>query len=1547
MTAELGHDNNNNPKNGNVSSRGSQRDVVTVLRWVSQEGRRLLTSLRNGPPHIARGELAQDIMDLRDQLVHIVSSCSSTAHSHASSSATPLNDELFCKLMWWRPFVNVVTDPRAAGPHTLVALRAIHRLLSLSAAASSCVTLLPPIFRTDVMQGILNCQFEQTDAAADEAVELAIADVLGFLLQMDGGSTVSTDLWMEGWNTLFLTQTSFLPHSPALAYHAEELLNDVIQTTMKEARKHKKNDHRLPRLMQFLVHHLLNSSASASEQNRDGRGNGVGANRRSNGRLTSAPASTSSAGILLDESMREAQLTHESNQILCLRLVQTSIQTLFHQNDTSLPACTTTLIPILQDGLCLALLLTGQSIWSSYYYDAHNQMVIASPGLVPLEVLSEICSTISLLWNTPLLRPHLVPQFESIFTGFYTRALVLLRQRHQPHNSITFHANLVFDSEVEIILESLVDLLCLHDHRRSITNGDGGALETLFAIYDCNLHRSDVAAGLYVELCRACGGQIDAEGEAVMTSIHTSSSMDSFDDLSATGPASPEMSRSGAHDPKVNGDAESEWRPVPAHLKELCAQALIGGMKCLFRDDNPSEKRIEERSKRKSIMLKSMVDQEEGGVHNDHFLRDVKSKKRLFRKAARLFNEKASRGIEFLAVSGLLPDPVTPASVAKFLRNAIVLGLDKKAVGAYLGEAGKAPAAGKSPQTWDRDWFHRDVLKEYCNLFHFEGQQLLDGLRMFLAAFRLPGEAQQIDRILQAFADSCSKVCEESSRGSLNLFSEDPKRASDAAYLLSFSIIMLNTDRHNENIREDRKMSVDDFVKNNTDYGRDITDKGKEFPREYLTDIYVSINEEQIRTMGEGADGAMTVERWKDVVRSSIEIDFTESMSLNDAEDLSEIVLEHVWKPIVAAVGAFWGISRSKNPEDKRLIQNNESHNGMLGVQGARLGMDISIEMLHGVRALGRVDIFRKIFSWVCVYTGLLGNYDASPAERISRFTTSVEAQSALVVAFRTALEAGEDLGEDSWKRLWSIIFEMRDLKLLKNANSAMLTLLKESEEDLLTTQSRRDWCMCLVKGDMDFDVASVRKRQQPKSSSMFGSLGRALFGSSEWPNENEELDFSFEHQNPTIHAKEQLLLWDESATSDDEEDIIDESSQIDSNHAHVSAGAQFESHLIRENIQMNEEIQVPVTGLERADELQRFHRSPRARVRSRIVNTSGYHNLVAESRFLNDEGILTQIKSLSTLSAMARGATAVTSPVSPPPVPPPTSLNRSYSDVSSNSSGSLAHWKIPLSQASEAFAEVMICEISLRNKDRLDLLWRNVLQEHYLGSLTKLLVKSSDDQTNCRKGDPGLEKRVSGLLRLSIFAVQREEIADEILSSWSYILPANDDQVLASPLRYLGKHMSEGLFRIILNSDSVSRLGQAGWEGLLSLSRWCAKNGFSLKPLTPEESQNGGLPPDDPAVLCYRSIHHLLDSTECQAHVPCSVVNSVRSLVLVGDCRNCSQLSIASLDMMSLLLEGRLTALKDAPPQDSELFWSSCWRSIVDSVADAADRSQTSVSWC
>jgi brefeldin A-resistance guanine nucleotide exchange factor 1 len=58
-----------------------------------------------------------------------------------------------------------------------------------------------------------------------------------------------------------------------------------------------------------------------------------------------------------------------------------------------------------------------------------------------------------------------------------------------------------------------------------------------------------------------------------------------------------------------------------------------------------------------------------------------------------------------------------------------------------------------------------------------------------LETFRLPGESQQIDRITETFADAFmeSKPAEVAN--------------AEAAYVLAFSVIMLNTDQHNRQVR--------------------------------------------------------------------------------------------------------------------------------------------------------------------------------------------------------------------------------------------------------------------------------------------------------------------------------------------------------------------------------------------------------------------------------------------------------------------------------------------------------------------------------------------------------------------------------------------------------------------------------------------------------------------------------------------------------------------------------------------------------------------------
>ena len=81
--------------------------------------------------------------------------------------------------------------------------------------------------------------------------------------------------------------------------------------------------------------------------------------------------------------------------------------------------------------------------------------------------------------------------------------------------------------------------------------------------------------------------------------------------------------------------------------------------------------------------------------------------------------------------------------------------------------------------------FNMAVLDAYVDQFDLGNMTFDHALRFFIASFRLPGEAQKIERILQTFAKKYH-TCNP------GLFGNE-----DTPFVLAFSIVMLNTDVHN------------------------------------------------------------------------------------------------------------------------------------------------------------------------------------------------------------------------------------------------------------------------------------------------------------------------------------------------------------------------------------------------------------------------------------------------------------------------------------------------------------------------------------------------------------------------------------------------------------------------------------------------------------------------------------------------------------------------------------------------------------------------------
>lgn len=92
----------------------------------------------------------------------------------------------------------------------------------------------------------------------------------------------------------------------------------------------------------------------------------------------------------------------------------------------------------------------------------------------------------------------------------------------------------------------------------------------------------------------------------------------------------------------------------------------------------------------------------------------------------------------------------------------------------------------------------------YIDQMNFAERDLVTALRYFLEGFRLPGEAQKIDRLMEKFA---SRYCECNPNN--GLFT-----SADTAYVLGFSIIMLTTDLHSPQVKN--KMTKEQYIRYST-----------------------------------------------------------------------------------------------------------------------------------------------------------------------------------------------------------------------------------------------------------------------------------------------------------------------------------------------------------------------------------------------------------------------------------------------------------------------------------------------------------------------------------------------------------------------------------------------------------------------------------------------------------------------------------------------------------------------------------------------------------
>jgi brefeldin A-resistance guanine nucleotide exchange factor 1 len=251
------------------------------------------------------------------------------------------------------------------------------------------------------------------------------------------------------------------------------------------------------------------------------------------------------------------------------------------------------------------------------------------------------------------------------------------------------------------------------------------------------------------------------------------------------------------------------------------------------------------------------------GYPNSAQLREQRRRKKIIIKGTSKFNESPKGGLAYLASQGIIEDPSNPISIAKFLKG--TTRISKKVLGEYISKRG-----------------NEGMLEAFLDCFDFSGKRADEALREMLEAFRLPGESPLIERIVTSFADK--------------YYNSAPEGVADrdSVYVLTYAIIMLNTDQHNPNVKGQNRMSYTDFARNLRG-----VNGGQDFGTDYLQNIYESIKSNEIILPDEHDNQHAFDYAWKELL---LKTEYAGNLIICDTNIFDADMFAATWKPVVATL---------------------------------------------------------------------------------------------------------------------------------------------------------------------------------------------------------------------------------------------------------------------------------------------------------------------------------------------------------------------------------------------------------------------------------------------------------------------------------------------------------------------------------------------------------------------------------------------------------------------------------------------------------------------
>ena len=395
------------------------------------------------------------------------------------------------------------------------------------------------------------------------------------------------------------------------------------------------------------------------------------------------------------------------------------------------------------------------------------------------------------------------------------------------------------------------------------------------------------------------------------------------------------------------------------NVPPLCLDALLRYVQFVAErlDDEPSEDDLPDRSK----------------------LLRQRALKRTIIEGATKFNESPKGGIAYLASQGIIDNVDNPVSVARFLKGSA--RISKKTLGEYLSKKN-----------------NELLLEAFIDLFDFSNKRVDEALRDLLGAFRLPGESPLIERTVTVFSD---KYCANSTPEGI--------ADKDAVYVLTYAIIMLNTDQHNQNLKSSNRMTFEAFAKNLRG-----VNGGNDFEKTYLEEIYNSIRTNEIILPDEHDNKHAFDYAWKELL---IKAEKSGDLIICRSNVFDAEMFQSTWKPVVATL-AYVFMSASEDAVYHRVVTGFDQCAKIAAKYGISQCLDRIVRCLSSMSTIASPES-----SNISLNTEVQVNQRSIMVSELAvRFGRDYKAQLATVILFRGVVAGSETCIRSGWKDIVQIL---------------------------------------------------------------------------------------------------------------------------------------------------------------------------------------------------------------------------------------------------------------------------------------------------------------------------------------------------------------------------------------------------------------------------------------------------------------------------------------------------------------------------------------------